>query len=1135
LRGEAVLSADESLVPFLACSNMLRQIEKAFHNRTERTWIADFAGPDRVSNISHRSKTSLRFTPSFDSTLSRDTIPRVRMTAGDPVTRVHVAFAATLIGLLLLATASVVHAERLPIKTYTAVDGLPCDHIKRILQDSRGFLWFCTSEGLSRFDGYRFNNYGTEQGLADRQVVDFLEARDGTYWVATAKGLCRLITQPLKRNETSDAPSPPTKFATYYPGSDPKARYISAIYQDHSGTIWCGTKAGVFRIDQIGGDWVFSLVNVSPVESGERLDVRAIIEDRQGSLWIGAETGLYRRRPDGVSERYSSEEGLPRFGGARVLLEDREGRIWAAISSGLCELVPDPKPRQPVVKHLYTEKDGLAGHLIETLCETADGRLWVGTTMGLSEFLPAKNKKDDGKFKSYTTANGLSDKEIWALASDRDQNLWIGTPYGGAMRIAPSGLTTYNRADGLGGVGINSIFEDQDGELIVVDSDSHLNRFDGRKFSDVRISLPKGMSYRGWGWYQSVIQDRSGEWWVPAGEGLIRYPRLGSPDQIASARPKAIYTIRDGLPDNDMFRLFEDSHGDIWVSTVGNSDYAFTRWERATETFHRLASVDGMPKGAPTAFCEDASGNLWIGFYSGGLLRYSAGRFTAFASADGLPAGFVGGLYLDRSGRLWVATAEGGVARADNPNGEHPIFVTYSTADGLSSNQATCVTEDQFGMIYIGTGRGVDKLDPANGHIKHYTTADGLASSFINVGFRGSDGSLWFGTLQGLSRLIPQPEPRTSPPPIIISALSIAGVPFAVSELGAINIAGPEIGPNQNHIQIDFVGLSLGVGETLRYQFKLEGGHGDWSPLTDQRSVNYPNLPAGTYRYLVRAVSADGTLSETPASVTFRVLPAIWQRWWFMLLAVSLIALPIIAVARYRRQRMRAIEEAEEALRSSREERLVELEQVRRRIATDLHDDIGSSLSQIYLLSEVVRQRVGRGDAEVIEPLTIISSASHEMVSSMSDIVWAINPKKDHLSDLIHRMRRFASDTFATRDIAFRFIAPDDEADIRLGANIRREVFLIFKESVNNLVKHSGCSEAEIKFQLADGSLLLTVSDNGKGFDSSLDSEGHGLVSMCERANSIGGRFELVSNESRGTTITLCLPLPQAGAPLITN
>lgn len=466
-----------------------------------------------------------------------------------------------------------------------------------------------------------------------------------------------------------------------------------------------------------------------------------------------------------------------------------------------------------------------------------------------------------------------------------------------------------------------------------------------------------------------------------------------------------------------------------------------------------------------------------------------------------MPPGLVRAFYLDHAGRLWVATAEGGVARTDNPGDRHPRFVTYSTAEGLSSDQATCITEDQWGMIYVGTGRGVDKLDPVSGHIRHYSTTDGLANSFINVCFRQRDGSLWFGTLQGLSRLAPQPEQPTTPPPILISALRVSGVPFPISELGTTDVAGPELSASENHIQIDFVALSLGLGEALRYQFKLEGADRDWSAPTDQRTVNYPNLPSRTYRFLVRAVSADGTLSVSPATLSFRILPAIWQRWWFRLLALILIALPVFAVARFRYQRIRAERLAEEALRRSREERLRELEEVRRRIATDLHDDIGSSLSQIYLLSEVVRQRVGDDHSKVSTPLTMISNASNEMVSSMSDIVWAINPQKDHLSDLILRMRRFASDTFGARDIAFRFIAPDAETDVRLGANIRREIFLIFKESINNVVKHSCCTEAEIEFKMADDSLSLRVHDNGRGFDSTKDSDGHGLMSMRERAS----------------------------------
>jgi ligand-binding sensor domain-containing protein/signal transduction histidine kinase len=1044
------------------------------------------------------------------------------------LTRINVSLTLTVAAMIVAVGASKAPAERLPIRTYTTADGLPRDHINRIVQDSRGFLWFSTTEGLSRFDGYKFTNYGTEQGLAGRSVNDFLETRGGTYWAATDKGLCRFVPEPSPQTEQ---PGTSKRFVAFYPSENAHAQVINVIYEDHAGTIWCGTDAGLYRLDQINGRSVFSFADVIKPAGFETSPlVRAIIEDRQGALWIGAETGLYRLRADGIVERYLAEEGSPRPASVRALLEDRDGRIWVGTAYGVHQLVRDPKPHSSLVARSYTTKDGLSHNFITSLYESSSGNLWVGTVLGVCELLP-QTIKGGGRFQNYTPANGLSHAQVTALAEDHDHNLWIGTDVGGAMRLAANGFTTYNQADGLGGITIGSIFEDQAGDLCTITGNGDLDRFDGRRFIAAPLTLPKGMSYWGWGWYQVMFQDSRGEWWMNTGEGLVRYPRLTRIEQLTHARPKAIYTTRDGLPDNEIFRLFEDSRGDIWISTIGKAHDVLTRWERATETFHCYTTADGIPEAAPTAFCEDASGDLWIGFYDGGLLRYSHDRFTSFKNEDGVRPGLVRGIYLDHAGRLWIATSEGGVARVDNPCDERPTFVTYSTADGLSSNQATCVTDDQWGMIYIGTGRGVDKLDPATGHIKHFTVSDGLANSFINVGFRYHDGSLWFGTLRGLSRLIPQPEQPTQPPPIFISALSIAGVPYPISELGASEIVGPELGANQNHIQIDFVGLSLGVGETLRYQFKLEGATVDWSAPTDQRSVNYPNLPPGAYRFFVRAVTAEGSLSQSPAMVSFRVLRPVWQRWWFVLTALILIAIPTIAVARYRHQQIKAVREAEEASRKSREERLIELEQVRRRIATDLHDDIGSSLSQVYLLSEVVRQRVGPDDSELTEPLAMISSASEEMVSSMSDIVWAINPQKDHLTDLILRMRRFASDTFATRDIAFQFRAPDAEMDVRLGANIRREVFLIFKESVNNLVKHSGCAEAEIEFQLTDSSLLLRVSDNGKGFDASSDSDGHGLVSMRERAASIGGLFDLVSEAGRGTIVTFSIKLAQPAVP----
>ncbi|MGH8524839.1 MAG: PAS domain-containing sensor histidine kinase, partial [Gammaproteobacteria bacterium] len=216
---------------------------------------------------------------------------------------------------------------------------------------------------------------------------------------------------------------------------------------------------------------------------------------------------------------------------------------------------------------------------------------------------------------------------------------------------------------------------------------------------------------------------------------------------------------------------------------------------------------------------------------------------------------------------------------------------------------------------------------------------------------------------------------------------------------------------------------------------------------------------------------------------------------------------------------------AEEALRRSREERLAELERVRKRIATDLHDDIGSSLTRICLLSEVAQRQVGGREVSLLEPLSAVARLSRELVDSMSDIVWAINPNKDHLSELSQRMRHFASDVFTARQIDFRFHAPDTERDVKVGANVRREFFLVFKEAVNNTVRHSGCAAAEIEFRAADEGLFLKLSDDGRGFDVSHASTGHGLMSMRERTEGLGGRVEVISGPGQGTTLTFTIPL----------
>ena len=990
---------------------------------------------------------------------------------------------------LLLAWPARAPAKRLPVRVYTIVDGLPRNQIYRIVPDSRGFLWVCTTEGLSRFDGYEFTTYGTDQGLPRSSVLDLIETRSGDYWAATSGGLCRF---------RPGSPSGP-RFLPYRLTGDPKTEYATVVLEDRTGVIWCGTGSGLYRLEPPDSARLIDL----GMPSGNRYYtvVHALLEDRDGAIWAGSGSGLYRRGRDGRIRRYTTQDGLP-DNDISALLQDRQGQIWIGCATGLCRTVPHPGESARLVAHIYTTKDGLSGDFVHAILETSEGRLWFGSFGGLSE-LTSLAEPDHPHFQNYRAAEGLSDRGVQTLAEDRERNLWVGGE--GATKIARSGFTTYGLPDGLPDPNITSIFEDLAGDLCVMSQGRQLwiNCFDGQRFRATRPKFPPAIHYFGWGWKQTALQDRAGEWWIATGDGLLRFPKVATVEQLARTSPKALYNARNGLVPVDVFRLFEDSAGDIWVATAADRGprNGLSQWLRATGSFRDHSSVTA---GLALAFREDRLGALWIGFNTG-LARYRHGRSEFFTVADGLPAGDIEDLYVDRSGRLWIASTEGGLGRIDDPGAPHPRIATISTAQGLSGKDVQCITEDLSGRIYVGTGHGVDRLDPDGSGIRHYTTADGISPGEFQAAYRDRHGTLWFATHLGLSQLVPEPDRARSPPPILITRVSIGGTPYPISGLGDNRISGPVLSPGQNFIQFDFVGLGFGAGERLRYQYRLEGAGGDWSDPAENRSVHYASLSPGSYRFLVRALNAQGLGSDQAAAASFTVLPPFWMRWWFVLPAGTALAMLLYAAYRYRLGR------------------LLELERVRTRIATDLHDDIGASLSQISILSELARRRAGDVDA-LQKPLADIAGASRELLASMSDIVWSINPQRDHLRDLLQRMRRFATDVFTTRNIEFQFHAPAAELAGKLDPDMRRQVFLIFKESVNNILRHADCTQVEIQFAVEKAGLMLSVRDDGKGFDPAQPPAGNGLASMRQRAASLNGSLEITVDGDQGTRVTLRVP-----------
>ena len=1044
---------------------------------------------------------------------------------------------ATLLSALTLALPSLARAEHLPVRVYTSADGLGSNIVSYMMRDSRGFMWFCTRDGLSRFDGSRFVTYQIGDKNASPGIEQIIETSRGIYWIVTTGGTYRFDPSAPLANRTQNKDRPTLN-------AELMSNERGIIYEDHSGNLWWGAGDGLYLLEETNGQVHLRKVELNlPANPSAEISVSSMLEARDGSLWVVTTEGLVRRLRDGRVVFYSFAASHTDV--ARSVVEDRHRRVWFARISGLYVINPEPVEEVPhgvlTVHHLdnfvhaqsgkeqqvrlpenagevfkYSDVKGFAYGIVKFLYETLDGHVWISGGDGLVEF-------DGQTFRQRATAQGLI-KGAGAMLEDASGNLWLGWSTS-LVRLDWRGLTTYDAADGLKNPVIININETPS-KLYVATIEFFLSQFDGKGFQTVRPLLPPDA--RGLWTANTIFQDHTGDWWFLTSEKLYRFAASQNFSALEHQRPLATYTSRDGLKGDMMFRIFEDSKGDLWVCTNGerSEQYGLSRWNRATGKFYTFSAAEGFPPDkAPSSFAEDRNGNLWFGFYDGGLVRYVGNRFVEFTTDDGLPPGLITALHIDRQGRLWAGSSRGGLSRADDTTAGRPRFVNYTTDNGLASNNVRSITEDSYGNIYAGTARGIDKLSPDATRIKHYSIKDGLAGDFVSSAFRDRSGVLWFGTPNGLSRLVPKADVSSPAPTVWLGGLRIAGESSFVPELGGAEISDLELGPAQNNLQIDFFGIDFNAGETLRYQYMLEGADKDWNAPTEQRTVNYSNLASGSYRYLVRAVNADGVTSPRPASVSFRVLSPIWQRWWFVFASLVLLAIPIVIVARYRYQRMKAVREAEKALRASREERLTELEQVRRRIATDLHDDVGSSLTRISLLSEVVQMQVDGSKSPVSERLSLIAGLSRELVDSMSDIVWAINPQKDHLSDLSQRMRQFASDVLTARQIDFRFHAPDSEQDIKVGANVRREFFLIFKEAVNNMVRHSGCTEAQIEFRAESDALWLKLRDNGRGFDVTQMSHGHGLKSMRDRTKTLGGELDIESHPETGTSLTFAIPL----------
>lgn len=1058
--------------------------------------------------------------------------------------------------LILFCLASVsVRTEILPIKPFTSADGLGSSFINFITTDSRGFLWVCTRDGLSRFDGAKFINYQIDAPDAAPGIENLFELKNGKYLIGSTGGT--FVYDPSISSPVN--PERPTLKGELLT----KAR--GQIVEDRNGTIWFGSTQ-LYNV--VFSDGTASVVPVKldlPQNNTRPFAIVAAAEASDGSIWFNTTWGLIRRIPEGRLVYYEHIDAAPAALASMVI--DGQGRIWLSIGRELKVLKPGPIESIPSDGDLvrlslkadsiipvtpgvpaampehdeqvfeYANADLIDRWKAKSLHTTKEGSVWISEENTLLRY-------SDGAFNVYTSAQGFPEVMV-SVGEDAAGNLWIGGQTG-LTRWDRHGMTTYGSEERMDSSRSFSIGEIPDGTMFFGKRGFYISYFDGKRLHDVRPNVSKTA---GPFWTtRTTFRARDGNWWVLTDENVYRFSGLTSIDQLNGREPSKVYSKDDGLKSSGGFQIYEDKAGTIWLSTrgTGPEGHGLNRWIKDQDRFETFGDETGYPTGkSVSAFAEDAKGDLWMTFYDGGIARFDGERFEMFGNEDGSPSlDILLDVHLDSKGRLWLASAGSGLFLIEDPTAERPVLKPYDTLGRRLSRNIRTITEDRFGQIYLGTARGVDRLSPDTGFVKHFSVSDGLASDFVVDSFRASNDDLWFATGNGVSRLTPSPNEVRKSPEVYIGGLRISGNIQPVSQIGTKVLELSELTHSDNNLQLDFFGLDFYAGEPLRYQYKLEGADQDWSEPSFLTNVTFANLRPGGYRFLVRAVNTDGAASESPAMMTFKILPPIWQRWWFVLLAALAVSGIVFWFFRFRTAKLLQVNaalenarRAEERLRRSREDRLMELERVRSRIATDLHDDIGSSLTQISILSEVAQASSGNGKSKLAEPLAKITEVSNELVGTMSDIVWSINPAKDHLSDLTQRMRRFAADVLSQKGLAVRFSTPDELREISLNSNVRREVFLVFKEAVNNIAKHSEAKNVEVDLGVSATEVMLAIRDDGTGFEMSPDLEdtfssaggsGNGILSMTKRARELGGSFELSSELGNGTLVCLRLPREQA-------
>ena len=965
--------------------------------------------------------------------------------------------------------------NNLVFKHISQKPGLPDKSINFIFQDSSGFIWLATNHGLSRYDGRSFKNYSTigKNGITDLAVNCIAEDKEGNIWFGTESGLNKL--DPFTE-----------KIIQYHEGTGPGTipyRWCNYLYTDAEKNLWLSSERGLALYDALSNSFRNYPITVFGKDDRINKFINKILDDGAGKLWLSTSFGV--KAFDKRSKTYTSYLQENVF---YSLFKDHNGSIWAGTFGGDIFLFNNEK--RSFDKIDYANKKRLAINDISEIKVQDNWHLLLATNDGLVTF-KAGNKLDN------PVSVSLMGYGLAKIFTDRQLNLWVTSVEGlfklNSNSFAFKWLTLLSKSKEARRIfhiipdikepGIIFYLTTQGGwykyNAVTQAIVPHILPGDKNQLlKNINFTVSDGKGYwftsvRGFGYYDiynNRLLDLSQLVHRVSGQDITGF--------IVSTTEKKYWVTlkRSGIL--------------VYDPITGKDSVIFGDKTRRDNTYGM--AINDMQKGA--------DGNIW--FTSGNkLYRVNSKDFSykifsppqsdekvAETKTSPLSILFTAG------GRMLVSSH----LRIYEFKKEK--LITIYPVKGFSSFSVERISEDSKNNLWVHAAEGVFKTDSSFSRWEAMNNLPGWEEGTTATEiYTGRPGEILFASDEKIGLLKESLLQKSKTPlPVIISRIR-----YGENEKYLVSAQNTAIKNSyKDAVEIELSPVNFVDESENKIMYQLNGWDNEWKELIGTSVVRYEQLPPGDYIFVTKSVNAAG-IASADTKIAFNVMTPFYRSWWFIVLVIILVAAAAFLFYRFR-------------LRKA-----LELERLRTRIATDLHDDIGATLSSISLYSEVIKNQLKDKNPQLENVLDKMGENSREMVTSMSDIVWAINPGNDDGEKLIKRMENYCTDMCAVKSILLQYKADEKLNQVLLPLEHRKNIYLIFKEAINNAVKYSGATTIWVNIEILNRKLLLTIKDDGKGFDAATVVKGNGLKNMHFRTAEINGTITIDSVEGGGTTVSL--------------